>query len=263
MPQAPQEKLPKAIEWFFKNWHTLAGLASGIVLILASGMVNPSARGLYFAAAALAVAGSLRGLLLKPTYMDLLRSNEQYEESLGNHQAALKGVIETSLRALADDLGIWRADCRISCYTHNGQAFVMLARRSDNPAYAVPGRALYPEDQGVMGVAWREGSKVETRLPVQDDRLYRQKLASEYRMRGQVVENLTMKSASLVAVRITDPRSGKHLGVIVMESTAPLGVSGGVYNRLIGSSYWRTFQELMSTSADMLPNMVEAKKKGF
>lgn len=263
MSQASPGKLQRSLEWFFKNWHNVATAVGAIILIIATWITDPKAGPLFFIAIVLSIISSIRSFTLKPSYTELLKLAEEYEESLGDHQAALKGVLETALRALADELGIWNADTRMSCYTHNGNAFVMLARLSDNPLHARAGRAVYPEHEGVIGHAWRYGSKVQVDLPINDDRSYREKLATEYDMHGPIIDKLTMKSASLIAVRITDLRTEKHIGVVVLESTRARGVTSRVYNQLIDSNSWRTFQTLMSTSADMLPDMSDAKEEGF
>lgn len=266
MPQPPsQEKIARSIEWFFKNWHLLAGIAGALTVIYAAWLADSKIDHvwIYWVAGALTLAGMGRGLILKPSYVELLRTTEQNEETLASHQAALKGVIETSLRALTDEVDSWNEHSRISCYTHNGNAFVMMARLSNNPHLATAGRAVYPEDQGVIAVAWKQGKAVRTGLPVSDTNAYRKMLSAEYRMTAGVVDRLSMKSASLLAVRVTDTRSEKHVGVVVLESTKPRGVTATTYKQLSESNTWRTFQTLMSTSADMLPNMAGANQEGF
>jgi hypothetical protein len=248
--------------WFTKNWHNVAALAAGIAALIAAWIIDSHAWPLFVVAIICLAVGTVGSWMQRPTYLELLDIKTNNERKLSEHQAALKGVLEASLRSVAIENGLWDSDSRLSCYSHNGEAFVMIARLSNNPSLEVAGRALYPEGQGVIGEAWKAGAKVQTNLPINDYKGYNDKHV-EYGMDERIVKDLTMRSASLVGIRITDPRTQVHVGVMVAESTRALGVTEPLYKKIIESISWKTFQSLMCTSVDMLPNMSEAKKRGF
>ena len=259
------DKIARFLLWWSKNWHSVASLLAGAAGSVAGWIVDSAAWPIFLVAILLTLAAGYRALTLKPTYTQLLDEQAKNEDQLADHQAALKGILEISLRGLCDELGLWNPESRVSCYTHNGKAFVMVARISDNPSLAVPGRALYPEDQGVIGAAWREGKKAQIDLPVDNEKVYRKKLLRDYKMDDEVVAGLTMRSRSLLAIRVTDVRSTpeKHVGVLVLESLKPRGVTGTLYKSLTTSTSWLALQTFLCTSVDMLPDMVDAKEEGF
>lgn len=122
------------------------------------------------------------------------------------------------LSELAKYLG-FEATERLSCYKHDGRQFVMLGRYSKNPKYNDRGRAVYPEDQGVLAAAWQRGEGYAYLPHPADEReRFLEVLERDWNIDGETATGFTMPSQVLCAYAITDP-NGDHVAVIVFEST--------------------------------------------
>ena len=60
---------------------------------------------------------------------------------------------------------------RISVYRHNKQekAFQMVARYSKSPVYNNPGRKIYKDNQGFIGIGWKNGKFMKSGFAGYDD----------------------------------------------------------------------------------------------
>lgn len=122
------------------------------------------------------------------------------------------------LSELAKQLG-FEATERISCYNHDGTQFVMLGRYSKNPTYNDRGRAVYPDDQGVLARAWQHGEGYAYLPHPEDDHpRFLEVLERDWNIDAETAANFTMPSQVLCAYAITDTNDD-HVAVIVFEST--------------------------------------------
>src|SRR5215203_1102699 len=109
---------------------------------------------------------------------------------------------------------------RITVYRHRGgNAFQVMGRHSEDPEHKRRGRPIYPADQGVLGRAWRRRiATAELPDPKEDpDEYYR--ALEEWGICREVAEKFTMKSRSLVACTIQEPKGIDPVAVVVVEST--------------------------------------------
>lgn len=145
--------------------------------------------------------------------------------------------LSRALHALMKDRGLAqkrpdheeRTKFRATVYCHDSQrkVFVPLARSSDNPQLQRPGRSEYPDNEGFIAKAWATPWSRRQDLPADDD-AWVESVVSQDRMSIEVASNLTMRSRSLIGVRI----SGLHgleagpdrTGIIIAESLNPRGL---------------------------------------
>ena len=134
-------------------------------------------------------------------------------------------LINSSVLLLLEDLS-FRHDpsIRISLYSHSGDSFTLLFRYSDDPSFKKKGRAVYPDNEGVIGEAYHRNSCAIANLPCPEINLEDWQKAQLDPNRGRMkkmetIHNLTMKSRSLIALPI---RHGddKHV-IVVFESISP------------------------------------------
>ena len=74
---------------------------------------------------------------------------------LGMQARNLVDVVNVLLRDLANDIGIYKGDTRLSVYRHSGDKFYLVGRVSPNEDYAAVGPTWYPDTQGFIGQVWR------------------------------------------------------------------------------------------------------------
>jgi hypothetical protein len=209
---------------------------------------------------ALLVTGSIAGLFVKPTYLQLMRAKEQLDQGLLSRQATYQDTLRTHLRDLLIELDVLTADTRISAYSHNGRAFVMITRFSNNPSLMMSGRAIYPQNQGLIAEAWQLGEACKVRLP-EDPIEYASAALALYGLPREVTHNMTMRSRSLVGLRVmdgTDP-----IGVIILESTKRQRIGHTILKSMKTSSAWEAATRDMSASRSNLPDMLSVSEEGF
>lgn len=111
---------------------------------------------------------------------------------------------------------------RVSVYRHTGKGyFVRLARFSGNPKFASSGRTKYPEDQGVVGEAWTNGSAKQTVtvLPGANRQGWINAIADVSGIPKKTLAGMAMESRVLLAHRIEDEAQHRPCAVLVFEST--------------------------------------------
>ncbi len=110
-------------------------------------------------------------------------------------------------------------DERLSLYVHDSLSkFQMIARTSMNPDLESPGRVWYPDGQGCIGEAWRNGRHIQT-MP-KDSNAWCDKCVSMFKMPREIAEGITMKSAIYGIIRLSDSQ-GKPIAVVAFESRNP------------------------------------------
>lgn len=156
------------------------------------------------------------------------------EESKNKRDAALSGILKKSLTLIMDDLSdgtssdrkVEFSEARISLYRHEEGELVCMARVSRSLSLEAPGRPKYPASQGLIGQAWDKGLAVSKRLPAKRSD-WESDTKSQHLDRS-TLEGIAMQSRSLVGLRVDSSTSNRDpLGVIVLESLKPQGVTGG------------------------------------
>ena len=108
---------------------------------------------------------------------------------------------------------------RISVYKHDDGMFRLLGRYSKNPVFQKRGRPTYPDDQGCIGAAWRNGEAIVEKLPDPSTDLgeYAGCLHRDWDIPVDVSTGFRMRSRSLAAFALEDTHD-RRIAVIVFES---------------------------------------------
>jgi hypothetical protein len=151
---------------------------------------------------------------------DGLRESLQRLQSLEEDvQQKYGDLCSLHLSGLMHRMGLKDND-RVSIYKHNGRnSFYRIARHSNHPEYSKPGRSIYPDDEGCIGEAFREGHAFDEAMPANPVR-YETCLTEDWHISLEVVRGLTMKSRSIAAFALHKPLGGKRFAIIVFESMA-------------------------------------------
>jgi hypothetical protein len=240
-------------------WHAFGLVASATVISLAS---LPFAATFYLY---MAVPGAILGIvsvsgqvLQKPSYVALIKQRDQSDGHARHRSMLLEKSLGVFLHRLAREIEATQSSVRLSVYCHKDASFVMLARVSANPKFEVKGRALYPDDQGVIASAWQNGRAYLSSLPQKKEE--RVEVLVEAGFPEDVANSLTMPSRSLVGVRLSE--NDEHVGVLIVESTAARGVGSSTLDRLESSKILAGVATMMYSSKDHFPTMLELANKG-
>lgn len=148
--------------------------------------------------------------------------NNVLEDHDLNHEF-YENLIENSSLPILEQIGVKHdPSFRFSLYIHSGDCFVLRFRYSDDPTFKKKGRAIYPDNEGIIGEAYHRNGYEILDLPdpiVNEDKWIQSHLNSGKIKERKTIENLTMKSRNLVAIPI---RHGNNKHVIaVFESIEP------------------------------------------
>lgn len=151
---------------------------------------------------------------------------EELEDNLGNLSAQYQAFFRALLSTLArQELGYGMSE-RISVYRHDpdSRSFNMVARYSENDLFdGQSGRLSYPENEGVIGEAWANGSCIpDEPLPDanENETDYCNETEKRFRIRREVSRNFRMKSCCYAAFALPHPSGGGlgNIAVVVFES---------------------------------------------
>lgn len=155
-------------------------------------------------------------------YHQLHEKVQALEDQLADAKGGYFYLLEHQLQILFAQIGLNNND-RISVYSHEEQAFIMLGRYSPNPEYKKPGRGIYPDDQGCIGEAWRQGKAIISNIPTPGTKSYYREML-RWNITESVADSLRMKSQCYVGYAIHNNHRDR-IAVIVFESTASCGLN--------------------------------------
>ena len=117
---------------------------------------------------------------------------------------------------LSSKLAVGQGDqTRSSLYVHDGdEKFVLCGRYAPDPVLKRPGRPSYPDDQGCIGVGWRNGWHFENALG--NGYQYTNNTLARYKISAQELAKIPMKSELFGVQRIDVGQ--EFIGLIVVES---------------------------------------------
>ena len=186
-------------------------------------------------------------------------------ETLNERKDSGLAIIENELSVLSEILNFTSSE-RISLYVHDGQNFVMIGRYSKNPDFAKKGRGIQPENEGVMGMAWREGKAFVDDLPGcdgNDDFEYLRRTELDWRIDRSIARKFVMKSRTLGAYAIDD-NSGKKVSVIIFESMNAQGFQlQELDDLMLNSKEKKRISLLLDELKNVIPEPTIASEGGF
>lgn len=189
---------------------------------------------------------------------------DEMEKAIRSVHPEFKQAWDTKLKTLADNFGFSHKE-RISVYKHESSQFVLYHRYSEDPEFRKPGRPFYPENEGCIGRAYREGKCEKSDLPCPDTRERDYKIAQqkEFYIPEDISGNFKMKSRSYAAYALYDLNHRNKIAVIVFESLAPQKFSAlNIYDK-ISNEEGENLSVLMSAWKNLEPSLDYAKELGY
>lgn len=230
-PSSKERPLVQLASWISDFWSELLSALASIVLAGLGIWVSVQSQGLHFfftpvgvlvvLAIIVGVIGAIGSLRKSQGIGGLQEKVAILEDSLAEAQRDLSEQIRDQLSLLARYALGYTDRERISVYSHNGRAFVMLGRYSENPEFDKPGRGIYPDSEGCISAAWQNGKAHFDNLPdpVIDEAAYNSAMRSQFNMNPATMHQVRMKSRSFAAFAIYDSADRHRIAVIVFEST--------------------------------------------
>lgn len=181
--------------------------------------------------AILSLAGITWGLFAAPKVHDLLDREAEARSRAADRTEGLKDILRLILHEIATQMQLDLSHTRLSVYTHGDSSFSMVKRHSTNPILQAPSRNIYPDSEGLIGAVWTRGQcTLVTKLPKDRDR-WDEKCSSRWGMPLGTAQSLSMQSRSMLGRRIDAP-GHEPVGVIILESTEPTGLTGSHKDQL-------------------------------
>ena len=160
---------------------------------------------------------------------------------------------------------------RISLYRHEDEekSFVLLGRYSSQPEYAKRSSRSYPDDQGALGLAWKDPAAGENLVedlpdPETEKDLYVQIHEREYKMPAETVAKLTMPARSLMAFVLEDKKEyNTRVWLMVLESVKPKMPSKQKIRDFVKGEGGTRVAEFLDGLRPFEPSRSLARKEGF
>lgn len=192
----------------------------------------------------------------------LKREVAQCWQQIDDRTANLIDVVNVLLRDLANAVGIYKGDTRLSVYRHSGDKFYLVGRASPNVDYAAVGRTSYPDTQGFIGQVWRAADdKTNVTLPA-DRQDWIDTQVTSYGFTREEAEALKMQTAMMTATKLRRDLHGEAFGVLCIESVKPrTTVKAGTLKDVQQSQHFKTLTSILDISLTGLTH--EEVKRGF
>lgn len=151
---------------------------------------------------------------------------------------------------------------RITIYLHDEKGhFYSIGRYSSNPEYGSKSREIYPSGQGNIAIAWENQMHFANDYPdpVSDPKGYSERCLRDG-ISEEIQKRIRMKSRLYFGYRVS--KGIKSIAVIIIESTHPDRYD---YKQLqeIFDKEKQYLCYLIDSLSKWMPNMDEARKKGF
>lgn len=204
------------------------------------------------------------------------RSTQKDVEELEKENRAFRSVIEDGKRNYFD---IWddkartisqslqldiRARLSIYKFINEEKCFWLLGRYSENASFRERGRATYPSDQGVVGMAWEIGEYYFGKLPSfeSNSELYFTESEKKFKLPRKTLETMNMKSRAIYAKHIKDT-NGVPVAVIVIESMKRDAFDPQKLKQDLEESYDQVINDMLDSFKSSEPSLRIAKELGL
>jgi hypothetical protein len=196
----------------------------------------------------------------------LERENEALRRAVRDQGRDYLEHCSKRLSFIAGQLG-FRGSDRVSLYRFDGDNFVMIGRYSEQPELKVPGRAIYPAGQGVIGMAWRsaQGRSFVDNLPDPAANLgaYKEENLRRFNFPPEVVDGMAMKSRTIGAYVLKDLSGLGRAAVLVFESLEATRFTDADLGEVVAGPHGRDLSLLIDIMKPQAPSPGLARAKGF
>lgn len=202
---------------------------------------------------------------LKRDNENLRREKAEMEAQYADTLAAIGAIGDDVAFRLGKELRLGNSE-RITLFVKDDSGFRQVGRYASRTRYNVEGRGRYPRNHGCMGVAWDEGAAEVTDLPDPEADLnkYCREVKRRVKMAVGVTKLQSMHSRSYAARRIEDASGQTPIGVVVIESLKPDGVSRGRLDEYLDSgNRLLEVAHLLRVLSRVKPEAGVAREAGF
>ncbi|TWT74356.1 hypothetical protein [Allorhodopirellula solitaria] len=267
--ESQNDLLDKTVLHLREHWSRMLAIPAGIGLAVQWHWATVTIAGACFVAAevggwkrSVEVAKLAKGIQDRDKEVELLKT------ICDQSQADYFDLLRDQLVILANDtLGFTDTE-RISVYKHDGEAFLMLGRYSKNPAFNKRGRSIYPDNQGCIAKAWREGAVFMTEpLPEPSTKakkkLWKQKMKSDWCIPFGTSNTFSMKSRVYAAVAIEDAETHHRVAVVVLESTSNKIFDNDAIREEFETKEGKRIARFLKKMESIEPSIVFAQSEGY
>jgi hypothetical protein len=230
---------------------------------------------LFLPSFALTLFGGGAGIKRKASITDLQKMVKAQEEAIVSFHNELERrqaseiklqqnrnlLMRLLLLGLAGRIGLTHND-RISVYRHNGEYLIQIGRFSKNPQHEKSGRSVYPDDQGCIGHAWKNGDCFESKLPNPNKPEYKARNRTKWSIPGEVIDAMIMKSRSLAVFKLNRSSECTPFAVVVFESVKPEGITAKIMEPFDAGERQMLVQWLEAMER-FEPQPMDARKEGY
>ena len=208
-------------------------------------------------------------LELKEKCLKIEEEDGQLKEELSQTREKIRSLCEGYLYSLANGplkfSSISHIHERITLYAHDYDHFIPIGRVSFTPEYSKKGRPSYPESEGCIAQAWKNGWHFANDYP--DPESSPKEYSRRCKIDGVSDESLNeigMKSRLYCGYRISDTSGKKQMAVLIIEATSPDRYTEVTLKRILSEEEKRKYlQDLTEQIAPIMPSCKEAKDEGY
>lgn len=205
----------------------------------------------------------------RPTLLQLSEENaglktevSKCKQQIDSRAANLVDVVNVLLRDLANDVGIYKGDTRLSVYRHSDAAFYLVGRVSPNEVYAAVGRISYPDTQGFIGQVWRAADDKTTVNFPPDRQDWLDTQVESFGFTRDDAASLKMHTVVMTATKLRRDEHNEAFGVLCIESDKKRStIKAGTINEVRESLHFKTLTSILDISLTGLTH--EEVKRGF
>lgn len=214
---------------------------------------------LFTACFVISVVLSLLNVLIRQKTAVVARDLAIEREKIGLVSENLRVLFNGLLAGAVAKLAVGDARSRMSLYVHDGDGdFTLCGRYSYNPQLRRVGRPSYPDHEGCIGRAWREGWHYRV-MPHQRE-AYDRLCLGEYQLSQEALDQISMRSKTFAAKRI-DGRNGE-VAVVVYESLVREAVSEAEAQGVL-DDFVSSYGDLIESFRNYVPTPDIAAERGF
>lgn len=195
------------------------------------------------------------GVLQRPSRSELRQQAKGYKGRIEARNKELADAIKALARRMVSELGVDTTNTRITVYLHwtgyigqkKCEGFVPVARYSNNPNLAKPGKKFHDDSHGAIAATWQTGFYFKDDYPADEDEWVERATSENLPLCREDAKKIRMKSVCIAGTRLD--HDNHSVGVIIIESVKKW-VDTNVSDRIAEEA--GDFVDLRDTAAEII-----------